>query len=97
MRALPVSYIATLVSDPQSLSISRVYQRRLRPAPAQMGHSLQGPLAPLALTTAWVGFYNAIPNGLGFDAPVSAAARGKYRDTPIIVIGGASSVGQLSE
>ncbi|KAJ2929659.1 hypothetical protein H1R20_g7448, partial [Candolleomyces eurysporus] len=51
---------------------------------------------PLALTTAWVGFYNENPNGLGFDAPTNAAARGKYSDTPIIVIGGASSVGQLT-
>ncbi|KAJ2929649.1 hypothetical protein H1R20_g7439, partial [Candolleomyces eurysporus] len=51
---------------------------------------------PLALTTAWVGFYNANPNGLGFDAPTTAAARGKYSDTPIIVVGGASSVGQLT-
>ncbi|RXW11342.1 hypothetical protein EST38_g14513 [Candolleomyces aberdarensis] len=51
---------------------------------------------PLALTTAWVGFYNESPNGLGFDAPTNAAARGKYSDTPIIVIGGASSVGQLT-
>ncbi|KAJ2917357.1 hypothetical protein MD484_g3070, partial [Candolleomyces efflorescens] len=51
---------------------------------------------PLALTTSWIGLYNPNPNGLGFDAPVSAAARGKYANTPLIVLGGASSVGQLT-
>ncbi|KAJ2932485.1 hypothetical protein H1R20_g4577, partial [Candolleomyces eurysporus] len=51
---------------------------------------------PLALTSAYVGLYNASPHGAGFDAPVNPGARGKYADTPIAIIGGSSSVGQFA-
>ncbi|RXW20635.1 hypothetical protein EST38_g5242 [Candolleomyces aberdarensis] len=51
---------------------------------------------PLAFTTAYVGLYNASPHGAGFDAAVNPGARGKYADTPIVIIGGSSSVGQFT-
>ncbi|KAJ2915219.1 hypothetical protein MD484_g5214, partial [Candolleomyces efflorescens] len=51
---------------------------------------------PVALTAAYVGLYNINPHGLGLDAPVNDGARGKYANTPIVVIGGSSSVGQLA-
>ncbi|KAJ2932483.1 hypothetical protein H1R20_g4578, partial [Candolleomyces eurysporus] len=51
---------------------------------------------PLALTTAYVGLYNTNPHGAGFDTPVNPGARGKYVDTPIVIIGGSSSVGQFT-
>ncbi|KAF4614052.1 hypothetical protein D9613_007417 [Agrocybe pediades] len=50
---------------------------------------------PLALTTAYVGLYNTVPHGLGYTPPNSPANRGKYAGTPLIVLGGTSSVGQM--
>jgi len=49
---------------------------------------------PVAISTAWIGLYHALPNGFGLDAPISTAA-GKYKDTPLVVLGGATSVGQV--
>ncbi|EAU83237.1 hypothetical protein CC1G_12719 [Coprinopsis cinerea okayama7 len=48
---------------------------------------------PVALTCAYVGLYNVDPHGLGFEPPLTSG-RGKYKDVPIVVLGGASSVGQ---
>ncbi|KJA19793.1 hypothetical protein HYPSUDRAFT_43891 [Hypholoma sublateritium FD-334 SS-4] len=50
---------------------------------------------PVAVSTAWIGLYHALPNGFGLDAPISAAVKGKYKDTPLVVLGGATSVGQV--
>lgn len=50
---------------------------------------------PVAVSTAWIGLYHALPSGFGLDAPISAAAKGKYKDTPLVVLGGATSVGQV--
>jgi NADPH:quinone reductase-like Zn-dependent oxidoreductase len=48
---------------------------------------------PVALSAAYVGLYGSNP-GAAFDAPVSASAVGKYANTPLIVLGGSSSVGR---
>ncbi|KAF8804124.1 GroES-like protein [Phlegmacium glaucopus] len=49
---------------------------------------------PVALTAAYVGLYNKNPNGLGLVPPVSPEGKGKYAGTPIVILGGSSSVGQ---
>ncbi|KAJ3516569.1 hypothetical protein NLJ89_g1035 [Agrocybe chaxingu] len=49
---------------------------------------------PVGLSTAWVGLYNKNPYGAGFSAPISPAEEGKYAGEPIVILGGASSVGQ---
>lgn len=51
---------------------------------------------PVALTAAYVALYNVKPHGLGFETPVHAGARGKYQSTPIVILGGASSLGQYA-
>lgn len=51
----------------------------------------------MALTIAYVGLYNESPHGLGFEAPITSTAKGKYAGIPVVVLGGASSVGQISE
>lgn len=49
----------------------------------------------VTLLTAVLGLYNTKENGgLGFDAPWKKGGRGKYAAEPILIIGGASSVGQ---
>jgi hypothetical protein len=47
------------------------------------------------LTAGYVGLYNQNPYGLGIASPVTdpEGAR-KYTGTPILVLGGASSIGQ---
>ncbi|CAA7269474.1 unnamed protein product [Cyclocybe aegerita] len=51
---------------------------------------------PVALNAAYVGFYNAPPHGMGFAPPITPEARGKYAGMPIVILGGASSVGQIT-
>ncbi|KAF6757063.1 chaperonin 10-like protein [Ephemerocybe angulata] len=48
---------------------------------------------PGAFTAAYIGLYNVAPLGFGFEAPVRAGARGKYAGTPIVILGGSTSVG----
>jgi NADPH:quinone reductase-like Zn-dependent oxidoreductase len=55
----------------------------------------QASALPVALTVTYVGLYNQNPYGLGFAPPVSQENQGKYAGTPLVVLGGASSVGQL--
>ncbi|KAF5326954.1 hypothetical protein D9619_004014 [Psilocybe cf. subviscida] len=50
---------------------------------------------PVVAMAAWVGLYSAQPHGFGLTAPVSSAKRGIYAGTPLVVLGGATSVGQL--
>ncbi|PPQ92598.1 hypothetical protein CVT25_007290 [Psilocybe cyanescens] len=50
---------------------------------------------PVVLTCAYVGLYNKHPYGLGIAPPISEATQGKYADTPIVVLGGPTSVGQI--
>ncbi|KAF5341768.1 hypothetical protein D9611_001761 [Ephemerocybe angulata] len=51
---------------------------------------------PGAFTAAYIGLYNVAPLGFGFEAPVRAGARGKYAGTPIVILGGSTSVGQYA-
>ncbi|PPQ66672.1 hypothetical protein CVT24_008825, partial [Panaeolus cyanescens] len=50
---------------------------------------------PVALTAAYAGLGNPNPDGLGFTVPNSKEHEGKYAGEPIMVLGGATSVGQL--
>ncbi|TFK36705.1 chaperonin 10-like protein [Crucibulum laeve] len=49
---------------------------------------------PVALACAYVGLYHHNPYGLGIEAP-HKDAQANYAGTPIVVLGGSSSVGQL--
>ncbi|CAA7269964.1 unnamed protein product [Cyclocybe aegerita] len=51
---------------------------------------------PAVLSTAYLGLYNKKPHGAGLTPPFTPAGEGKYIGEPLIVIGGASSVGQLT-
>ncbi|KAF5342142.1 hypothetical protein D9611_002034 [Ephemerocybe angulata] len=51
---------------------------------------------PVGLTTAYTGLYNVSPHGLGFNSLPKPGAKGKYSGTPIVIIGGSSSVGQYT-
>jgi len=51
---------------------------------------------PVALTAAYVGLYNQIPHGLGIAPPLTEAALKEYVGTPIVILGGATSVGQFA-
>ncbi|CDO74510.1 hypothetical protein BN946_scf184979.g65 [Trametes cinnabarina] len=55
----------------------------------------QGATIPLALTTGAVGLYHQ-KEGPVFTPPWVVGGRGKYAGTPIVVIGGASTVGSLA-
>ncbi|KDR68598.1 hypothetical protein GALMADRAFT_256880 [Galerina marginata CBS 339.88] len=50
---------------------------------------------PVVLTVTYVGLYNRNPFGVGLSPPISEETQGKYAGTPIVVLGGSSSVGQL--
>ncbi|KAF4614445.1 hypothetical protein D9613_002495 [Agrocybe pediades] len=49
---------------------------------------------PLALATAYSGLYAAFPHGIGLTPPAVSEGYGKYSDNGILVLGGASTVGQ---
>ncbi|KAF9562755.1 medium-chain dehydrogenase/reductase like protein [Agrocybe pediades] len=49
---------------------------------------------PLALATAYSGLYAAFPHGIGLTPPAVAEGYGKYSGNGILVLGGASTVGQ---
>ncbi|KAF9447412.1 GroES-like protein [Macrolepiota fuliginosa MF-IS2] len=51
---------------------------------------------PLGLTTAYVSLYNTTPHGIGLVSPVEPAGQGHYKGEPILVLGGATSVGQFA-
>lgn len=55
----------------------------------------QAAALPVALTVTYVGLYCQNPYGIGLSPPVSEETQGKYTGTPIVVLGGASSVGQF--
>ena len=52
---------------------------------------------PVCVTAAFLGLYNTKPYGAGYIAPLDNSARGKYAGKPLIVVGGAGSVGQFGE
>lgn len=47
--------------------------------------------------TAATGLYSKQPAGAGLRPPWTEGGKGKYRDEPIVILGGSSSVGQYSE
>ncbi|KAF9563443.1 GroES-like protein, partial [Agrocybe pediades] len=49
---------------------------------------------PLAIATACSGLYTEIPHGIGLIPPTREEGYGKYSGIPIVVLGGASAVGQ---
>ncbi|KAF4610014.1 hypothetical protein D9613_010314 [Agrocybe pediades] len=49
---------------------------------------------PLAIATACSGLYTEIPHGIGLIPPTREEGHGKYSGIPIVVLGGASAVGQ---
>ncbi|KAF9475471.1 GroES-like protein [Pholiota conissans] len=49
---------------------------------------------PVALNVVYVGLYNKHPHGIGLPPPITETARGIYGGIPIVILGGASSVGQ---
>ncbi|KAI0715792.1 GroES-like protein [Cerioporus squamosus] len=55
----------------------------------------EGATLPLAFTTAAIGFYYRAGGPL-LTPPWAEGGRGKYRDTPIVVLGGASTAGSLA-
>lgn len=55
----------------------------------------QASTVPIGLATAAFGLYNRKgAGGIALTAPWEEGGRGKYADEPILVIGGASAVGQ---
>ncbi|KAF9014288.1 chaperonin 10-like protein [Cyathus striatus] len=51
---------------------------------------------PTGLFTAWGGLYHKDPHGFALTGPEKPSAAGKYANTPIVILGGASSVGQFT-
>ena len=49
----------------------------------------------MALTTAYSGLYGPSPNGLSITPPISDGGEGQSSGIPLVVLGGASSVGQM--
>jgi NADPH:quinone reductase-like Zn-dependent oxidoreductase len=49
---------------------------------------------PSAIGAAYLGLYNLKPDGLGFTTPLDDNGRGKYNNTPLLIFGGATNVGQ---
>ncbi|KAF9564506.1 GroES-like protein [Agrocybe pediades] len=49
---------------------------------------------PVLIGTAYSGLYAEFPYGLGLVPPITDEGYGKYKDTPIFVTGGASTIGQ---
>ncbi|KAG5719568.1 Zinc-type alcohol dehydrogenase-like protein C2E1P3.01, partial [Termitomyces sp. T112] len=51
---------------------------------------------PVCLTAAFLGLYNSTPHGAGYTPPFRSSAVGKYTQKPILIFGGAGSVGQFA-
>ncbi|KAG6906745.1 hypothetical protein DXG01_012297 [Tephrocybe rancida] len=56
----------------------------------------QAATIPVAGAATVAGFYLNQPHGGGLDAPFDPSTRGKYAGKPLIVLGGATSVGQFA-
>ncbi|KAF8805433.1 GroES-like protein [Phlegmacium glaucopus] len=56
----------------------------------------QASTLPVVLSAAYTALYNKHPHGLGFTPPTSPESWGQYSGTPIVVFGGAGSVGQIT-
>ncbi|KAF5359386.1 hypothetical protein D9756_003623 [Leucocoprinus leucothites] len=51
---------------------------------------------PSTLGAAFLSLYNQKPHGLGFSSPTKSDAQGKYSGTPLVILGGATIVGQYA-
>ncbi|KAF9555139.1 GroES-like protein [Agrocybe pediades] len=56
----------------------------------------QAAALPVVLSAAYNAFYNVVPHGLGLTPPLTEEKEGVYSRTPIVILGGASSVGQIA-
>ncbi|KAF9002308.1 chaperonin 10-like protein [Cyathus striatus] len=56
----------------------------------------QAASVPTCLFTVWTGLYNNEAHGFNLVAPHDSSSSGKYDNTPIVILGGASSVGQFA-
>ncbi|KAG5637952.1 hypothetical protein H0H81_002480 [Sphagnurus paluster] len=54
----------------------------------------EGAAIPVALATALIGLYLPKPYGMGLLSPLDSVNRGRYAGKPLVIIGGATSVGQ---
>ncbi|TEB33445.1 GroES-like protein [Coprinellus micaceus] len=52
--------------------------------------------SPVTITAAYIGLYNVIPHGLGFDSLIKQENRGKYDGVPLVILGGSSAVGHFA-
>ncbi|KAG6859000.1 hypothetical protein C0991_001517, partial [Blastosporella zonata] len=50
---------------------------------------------PVAAAAAVAGYYLPRPHSGGFTPPFDPSARGKYAGKPLVILGGATSVGQF--
>jgi len=48
----------------------------------------------VGLTVGYVGLFNKHPHGVGITPPFDPSTRAQYSNTPIVILGGSSSVGQ---
>ncbi|KAG6842957.1 hypothetical protein H0H87_008972 [Tephrocybe sp. NHM501043] len=51
---------------------------------------------PVGIATALVGYYSPQPHGAGLVAPFDPSTQGKYTGKPLLILGGATSVGQFA-
>jgi len=51
---------------------------------------------PVAITAGVVGLYNNEPHGIQLSQPFKSSERGKQSGTPLVILGGSSSVGQFA-
>ncbi|KAJ3545778.1 hypothetical protein NMY22_g2300 [Coprinellus aureogranulatus] len=69
--------------------------KTLSKIPARLSYD-EASTIPGTLCTAFIGFYQAQPHGLGLKYLLEENGRGAYQGEPVIVIGGAGSVGQFT-
>jgi len=71
-----------------ALAISRCTAK----IPPQISYD-QAATFPSTLSAAYLSLYNQQPHGLGFTSPLESSGRGKYAGTPLVIFGGATTVG----
>ncbi|KAF9555634.1 GroES-like protein [Agrocybe pediades] len=72
-----------------------VHHARVAKIPSNITYDEAATL-PLAVSTAVSGLYAALPHGIALTPPTSAEGYGKYAGNAILVLGGASAVGQAT-
>ncbi|KAF7771711.1 hypothetical protein Agabi119p4_6022 [Agaricus bisporus var. burnettii] len=63
--------------------------------PSNISYDQAGAL-PSTVGAAYLGLYNIKPGGLGFTTSLDNNGRGKYNDVPLLILGGATNVGQYA-